>query len=59
LHIIQFHSAFKQEKLYPRAVPGVWRAESRGSLRGDVHNLFCFNRRLPRVRLAQNGHKGE
>jgi hypothetical protein len=26
-------------ELYPHSVPGVWRAESRGSFEGDVHNL--------------------
>jgi hypothetical protein len=36
---VHFIFGFYAAKLYPRSVPGAWRAESRGSLRGDVHIL--------------------
>src|SRR5712671_663840 len=38
--ILIVHPASKHEKLYPRAVLGAWRAESKGQFEGDVHNLY-------------------
>ena len=47
------------KKLYPRPVQGAWRAESRGSLRGDLHNLWLLCATAFPARGQRNhGHKG-